>query len=90
MGSWGPFVLWLAVLGAITTLNAYRYVVRVPELYWIGAAMFGAGGILATYYHHGVDATVWGAVAIAGWLCYGVGLCGFPPRMPSLRARKSS
>ncbi len=88
MGAWG-FAVWFAVLGIVASINAYCYVLRNPLLYWVGTAFFGVGAVVATHYHRGIDANVWGAVAFAGWLCFTAGLYGIPPRRPSRRVRKS-
>jgi hypothetical protein len=79
--------IWCAILIAVTAINAYRFVVRYPLPYWLGAVVFGAAGLLAASNHHGPAANGWGAVAFAGWLTTGIALYGIPPRKPIRRVR---
>jgi hypothetical protein len=86
---WHVIAVWIAVLIAITAINAYRYVVRSPVMYLVGTAMFGAGALLAATNHRGPVANLWAAVAFAGWLASGIGYFGIPPRRPSRRIHRA-
>jgi hypothetical protein len=55
---WTVIAIWIAFTAIVAVVNSYRWVVRAPELYWLGATLFTMGGIVAVAYQHGIVAMV--------------------------------
>jgi hypothetical protein len=76
---WLFAAIWTVVGMGYSANNAHRWIIRWPEVYWLGAALWVVGGIIAAAYQpiEVVSRSAMGAAIVGAWLEVA---CTFPRR----------